>query len=112
MQMDPLGTVTLITAVVCLLLALTWGGSKYTWSNWRIIVLLVLFGILALIFIAIQFWKGENATVPQRIIKQRSVAGASWFAVCSGGAFFLLVYYIPIWFQAIKGVSAMKSGVM
>jgi hypothetical protein len=28
------------------------------------------------------------------------------------GAFFGLTYYIPIWFQAVKGVSAVKSGIM
>lgn len=110
--MDPLGTVALVAAVTCLLLALQWGGSKYAWSNGRIIALLVLFGVLGLMFIAIQVLQGEDATVPKRIITQRSVAGASWFAFCTGSAFFLLVYYIPIWFQAIKGVSAMKSGVM
>lgn len=110
--MDPFGTVALIAAVICLLLALQLGGSRYSWSDGRIIALLVVFGVLALMFIAIQVWQGEDATVPQRIIKQRSVAGTSWFAFCTGGAFFILVYYIPIWFQAIKGVSAMKSGVM
>lgn len=112
MQIDPLGTVTFIAAIVCLLLALTWGGSKYAWGDWHTILLLVLFGVLALAFIVIQILQDENATVPKRIILQRSIAGASWFAFCTGGSFFLLVYYIPIWFQAIKGVSAIKSGVM
>lgn len=28
-----------------------------------------------------------------------------------GAAFLLLVYYLPIWFQAVKGVSAVKSGI-
>jgi hypothetical protein len=35
-----------------------------------------------------------------------------WFAFSIGAHFFVLVYWIPIWFQAIKGVSAFKSGVM
>jgi hypothetical protein len=28
------------------------------------------------------------------------------------GAFFTLSYYLPIWFQAVKGVSAIRSGIM
>ena len=32
-QFDPIGTVLFIPCIVCLLLALQWGGSKYPWSN-------------------------------------------------------------------------------
>jgi MFS family permease len=32
-QFDPFGTVVFIPAIICLLLALQWGGSKYDWSN-------------------------------------------------------------------------------
>ena len=45
-------------------------------------------------------------------MKQRSVAFGSWFAFCLGSSFFVLIYYLPIWFQAIKGASATKSGIM
>lgn len=39
------------------------------------------------------------------------MASSAWFAFSLGGTFFILIYYIPIWFQAIKGVSAMDSGI-
>ena len=110
-QFDPIGTILFLPAIVCLLLALQWGGTKYPWSNGRIITLFVLFGILIILFVAVQFWKGETATVPPRIMNQRSMLGAAWFAICLGGAFFLFIYYLPIWFQAIKGVSATESGI-
>ena len=32
-QFDPFGTMVFIPAIVCLLLALQWGGSKYPWGN-------------------------------------------------------------------------------
>lgn len=38
-QFDILGTVVFIPDVVCLLIALQWGGSTYPWSNGRIIAL-------------------------------------------------------------------------
>jgi len=98
--------------VVCLLLALQWGGSKYPWNSGRIIALLVVFGVLCITFIGIQFWKKDHATVPPRILKQRTVAAGAWFGACVGSAFFVFVYFLPVWFQAIKGVSATKSGIM
>lgn len=108
---DILGTTIFVPAIICLLLALQWGGSKYAWKDGRIIALLVLFGVLIIVFVVIQFWKGDKATLPPRILKQRSIAFAAWFQVCIGAAFLLLVYYVPIWFQAVKGTSAVKSGI-
>jgi hypothetical protein len=98
-------------AIICLLLALQWGGSKYEWSNARIIVLFVMFGVLISIFIAVQFWKKDKATVPPRILRNRSVAASAWFAFCLGSGFFIMVYYLPVWFQAVQGVSAVESGI-
>jgi MFS family permease len=90
-SMDPIGTAVFVPAIVCCLLALQWGGTKYAWGNWRIILLFVLFGILVIVFVAIQNWKGDNATVPPRIIKQRTMAASAWFALCLGGAFFIFM---------------------
>ncbi|KAL9117491.1 MAG: hypothetical protein Q9187_005973 [Circinaria calcarea] len=110
-QFDPIGTVLFIPAIICLLLALQWGGTTYAWSNGRIIALFIMTGLLLIGFLAVQVWKGENATVPLRIMNQRTMIGGAWFAVTLGGAFFILVYYLPIWFQAIQGTSATGSGI-
>ncbi|KAJ7220160.1 major facilitator superfamily domain-containing protein [Mycena pura] len=110
-QFDPWGTLVFIPAVVSLLLALQWGGSKYPWHNGRIIALFVVFGVLISFFVAVQLWKQDNATVPPRVFKARSIWSGALFAFSLGAGFFVLVFYIPIWFQAIKGVSAVKSGI-
>ncbi|MCJ1243902.1 MFS sugar transporter [Trapelia coarctata] len=109
-QFDIPGTIVFIPAVVCLLLALQWGGSTYPWSDGRIIALFVIFGVLTIAFVGIQLWKGDNATVPPKILV-RSVTAGAWFGLCLGGAFFTFVFYLPIWFQAIQGVSATESGI-
>ncbi|KAK9319075.1 major facilitator superfamily domain-containing protein [Lipomyces orientalis] len=111
-QLDIVGTIVFVPAVVCLLLALQWGGTRYAWANGRIIALFVLFGVLIIIFLGVQVRKGDYATVPPRIVSQRSMAFATGFAFVLGASFFIFIYYIPIWFQAIKGVSATKSGIM
>ncbi|QDS67491.1 hypothetical protein FKW77_001319 [Venturia effusa] len=111
-QMDPLGTVVFMLAVICLLLALQWGGTKYAWGNGRIIALFVVFAVLISVFVGIQIHLQENATVPPRVFVNRNIWGSAFFGAMLGGSFFVLVYYIPIWFQAIKGASAVKSGIM
>lgn len=37
---------------------------------------------------------------------------ACFFSFTMGSFFLLLVYFLPIWFQAVKGASAVKSGIM
>lgn len=110
-QLDPLGTLVFLPAMVCFLIALQWGGVQYTWSNGRIIALLVLAGVLIITFIGLQIWEQENATVPPRIIKQRSIAAGTLFSTCVGGVLITLLYWIAIWFQAVKGRSAVQSGI-
>ncbi|KAK2626637.1 hypothetical protein QTJ16_003812 [Diplocarpon rosae] len=109
---DLYGTAVFLPAIVCLLLALQWGGTKYTWGSWRIIILFIFSGILISAFVAIQFWKQETATVPPKIMKNRTMWSASFFSFTLGAAFLLLVYFLPIWFQAVKDASAVKSGIM
>ncbi|KAL2049759.1 hypothetical protein ABVK25_009982 [Lepraria finkii] len=110
-QFDPIGTVFFLPCIICLLLALQWGGSKYPWSDGKVIALFVVFGVLAICFVGVQLWKQDNATVPPRIIRKRSIAFGCWFVFCLGASFFIFIYYIPIWFQAIKGTSAVESGI-
>ena len=88
-QFDIFGTIVFLPMVVCLLLALQWGGSQYEWSNGRIIALFVLFGVLLAVFVTIQFWKKDYATVPPRILKQRSIAAGAWFSAALGASFFV-----------------------
>jgi MFS family permease len=61
-RLDIPGNTLFIASIICLLLALDWGGSTYPWSSSRIIVLFVMFAILLFAFIGLQLYLGENAT--------------------------------------------------
>ena len=110
-KFDLIGTALLLPAVICLLLALQWGGTQYPWKSARIISLFCVFGVLAIGFIYVQITSGERATLPMRILKQRSIAFGSAVSFCIGCGFLLLVFFVPLWFQAIQGVSATDSGI-
>ncbi|KAE8405400.1 putative efflux pump antibiotic resistance protein [Aspergillus pseudonomiae] len=110
MRFDPLGTCLFMPAVICVLLAIQWGGTTYDWNNGRIIALFVVFGVLLLAFLFIQWRAQDNATVPPRIIQKRTVWSCAIYQFTLGAGFFVFVYYVPIWFQAVQGVSAIESG--
>nr|GAT56607.1 major facilitator superfamily transporter [Mycena chlorophos] len=109
-SLDPLGTIAFIPAVVSLLLALQWGGTTYAWNEPRVVALLVVFGVLTVVFVLIQLWKQDNATLPPRILKQRSIWAGAYVEFTMGAAFFIVMFFFPVWLQAIKGFSAVKSG--
>lgn len=96
-RLDPLGTFFFVPCVVCLLLALQWGGSTYAWNSWRIIVLFCLFGVLLIAFAIVQVMTPETASIPVRLITQRSVFFATCFTFFIAGSMLMLVYYLPIW---------------
>lgn len=93
-EIDLLGSFFFLPAIISLLLALQWGGTKYDWSDGRIIALFVIFGVLILIFMYIQYWGQDRATVPPRLIKNRNVWGSAWYSMAIGASYFVLVYYV------------------
>lgn len=104
-RLDPLGSFFLVPAIVCLLLALQWGGSTYAWDSGQIVILLVLFGILIMAFAAVQILMPETATIPARIITRRSILTAALFTFCAAGSMMMMIYYIPIWCKCLPHVS-------
>ena len=93
-QLDLIGAAVFIPAIVCLLLALQWGGADYPWNSSKVIGLFVGFALMIAIFIGIQFWQGDQGTLPPRLFKDRNVLAAMMFAAFFGAAFFPLIYYL------------------
>lgn len=111
-QFDIPGTITLIPSLICLLLALQWGGSIYPWSDGRVVALLALFGVLLVAFVVLQIFLDKSRTIPLTILKNRSILFASLFSLCVSAAIYVAVTYLPLWFQAVRQTSALRSGVM
>lgn len=109
--LDPVGIMLLLTSLALLLVALQWGGIVYSWSDPKVYMLLVTSAVLAAAFVAVEMREGSNAVMPISIVTKRTVAAGAWVALCSGASDFVFRQYVPIWFQAIQGVSAVDAGV-
>ncbi|KAK1975019.1 major facilitator superfamily transporter [Colletotrichum cereale] len=111
LQLDLIGTLFFIPAIICLILALQWGGTLYAWNSATVIGLFVGFALLAAVFVAIQFWQGDKGTLPPKLFRDRNVLCAFLFVGFFGAAFFPLIYYLSLYFQIIQGVSAVQAGI-
>ncbi|KAI0379576.1 major facilitator superfamily domain-containing protein [Hypomontagnella monticulosa] len=110
-NMDPIGTALILASLVCYLLALQWGGATKSWASPDVIGTLVGFVALALFFVAQQIWSGERAMMVPRLLKKRQTIALLLFNFFLSGAYYVFIYYIPIYFQALGGYSAVESAV-
>ncbi|KAH1521084.1 hypothetical protein KXW39_006112 [Aspergillus fumigatus] len=111
LQMDLLGTFTIMAAVVCYLLALQWAGVTKAWSSADVIGTIVGFLVIVVLFVVIELWMGERALFQPRLLKQRNIWANNLYVFFLAGAMYTLIYYLPIYFQSIKSASAAQSGI-
>jgi predicted MFS family arabinose efflux permease len=111
LEIDLLGAAFLMSAIVCLLLALQWGGSTYPWKDSRVWGCLLGFGLLLIVFIAQQLRRGDRATIPPRILRNRTVLSSCLFSMFLSMGLYVHIFYLPFYFQAIKGTTAEGSGI-
>ena len=111
LQMDPLGTFVIMAAIICYILALQWGGTTKPWSDSTVIGTLVGFGLLLILFCIVEWYVGDRALMQPRLIGNRAILVNCMYIFFFAGAFFTLLYYLPIYFQSVDNVSASQSGV-
>ena len=111
LKLDLIGAGILIPAIIMLLLAVQWGGSTYSWGSSRIIGLFVGAGLMLVLFSLSQWRLGEDATIPPRLLKQRTLMAACGFVFFFGAGIFVLMYYLPLYLQSVKGSSPTRSGI-
>ena len=60
-RFDPMGTILLLGTVISLLLALEWGGTTYPWSSGKVVAPLVVFAVLFIVWLVLQYFQVSNA---------------------------------------------------
>ena len=111
LQLDLVGSFIFMAAFVCLILALQWGGSTKSWSSADVIGCIVGFILILCVFVVNEWYQDERALMVPRLMKQKTLILMSLFVTFNTAAFFILIYYLPIYFQSIDGVSPSSSGV-
>jgi MFS transporter, DHA2 family, glioxin efflux transporter len=111
LQMDPLGTALAMGCIISFIIALQYGGQSHAWSSSVVVGLLVGFVALLITLIAWEIYQGDYAMLPPRLLKRRALWAGCIFQLFFSGSYFLLLYYLPLFFQSIQGVGAIQSGV-
>ncbi|ROW16766.1 hypothetical protein VPNG_01626 [Cytospora leucostoma] len=111
LNLDPAGFILLLGSILCYILALQWGGTSKSWGSSTVVGLLVGWIVLGALFGANESFQKDRAMLVLRILKVRGIGAVCAFIVFAYGAYFAAMYNIPVYFQAINGLSAQNSGI-
>jgi EmrB/QacA subfamily drug resistance transporter len=110
-RIDYLGSALLAAGLTSLLLVTTWGGTQYAWDSAEIVGLGVAAVALLIGFVARER-RAAEPIMPLRLFRDPvfDVVSATMFLTLL--AFFAVVVFMPIYFQAVTGASATESGLL
>lgn len=111
-RVDFLGNLIFIVAIVSVLIALTWAGTIYDWEEFRIIVPLILGFVGLALFVTFEWTMTKIPSFPQAVISNRTSATALFLTFLHAICTYWVLYFLPIYFQGVRGYSALRSGMI
>ncbi|KAE8146564.1 major facilitator superfamily domain-containing protein [Aspergillus avenaceus] len=110
-ELDLIGFVLFAPFAIMLLLALQYGGNQYAWNSATVIGLFCGSAGTFIAFLVWEYFKGDKAMIPLSVMKQPVILSSCLVFGFLMSLLYTVTYYLPIFFQAAKGVSPMMSGV-
>jgi EmrB/QacA subfamily drug resistance transporter len=108
-RLDVAGAALMTAATIALLLALTWGGSRYPWSSPRIVGLLAASAAFWLMFV-VRLMTAREPFLPLPVLLNRVVAVGTASVTCVFGTMVGLTIFVPLYFEVVLGLTASESG--
>ncbi len=108
-RLDILGAAFMMSATILLLLALTWGGSRFAWSSLSIQALLAGSALLWVLF-AIRLSTAREPFLPLALLSNPVVGIGTAAATFVYGTMIGLTIFVPLYFEVVRGLSASESG--
>jgi EmrB/QacA subfamily drug resistance transporter len=108
-KLDFIGAALMVLAAIALLLALSWGGTRYRWTSPEIFALLGASAALWALF-ALRLVKAPEPFIPLTMMKEPVVFGIVTAGFFSIGTIVGLSIFIPLYMELALGRTASASG--
>jgi len=110
-RIDYIGNLILIGSTVAILYALTYGGTKYPWAAAEILSPLIL-GLFGLPLFLWYETIASNPVMPPTLFRNRTSATIFIATFLNSALMYWIVFFLPVYFQAVQGASAARAGVL
>ncbi|KAH8827537.1 major facilitator superfamily domain-containing protein [Flagelloscypha sp. PMI_526] len=108
---DWTGNLIVITGTTLCNIGLSWAGVRYAWSDVHVLAPLIIGLALIVIFMIHQRYIPSQPTVPRDVVGNRTTFSAFFGTFIHGITSISIIYYLPVYFQAVLGASPIGSGV-
>jgi EmrB/QacA subfamily drug resistance transporter len=108
-KIDVIGAVLMMTAAIALLLALTWGGTRYPWLSQQIVGLGIAAAVLSAAFI---WWvlRVPEPFLPLAVLNNPVMRVGTITTACTQGVSIGLTIFVPLYYELVHNLSASDSG--
>jgi MFS family permease len=108
-KIDLGGAGLMMLSALALLLALTWGGTRFPWLSQQIITLVVAAAVLTAAFI---WWVLHVAEpfLPVAVLNNPVMRVGTVATACTQGVNIGLTIFVPLYYELVHGLSASDSG--
>lgn len=107
--LDLLGAALMMAAAIALLLALTWGGTRFPWLSAPIGLLLLGSAVLWALF-AGRLMQAKEPFLPLTVLGNPVVRCATLAGTCAMGTLVGMTIFVPLYFEVVVHLSASQSG--
>lgn len=102
--LDLIGAFFTLASLCCMIRALQVAGISKPWDSTEVIILLVFSVVLFIVFSVSQWWLGDKTILVVKLLKKKVIFTGMAYGFFHEGSFFLVLYYLPIYFQAVSNL--------
>ncbi|KAJ5463669.1 hypothetical protein N7475_008613 [Penicillium sp. IBT 31633x] len=110
-RIDYFGTVLFVGSMSSFLIPLSWGGVSYDWDSWRTLVPLCVGSGGLIVFAFYEYYIASDPIVPPKVFQNRTAIASFIGSVLQGLILWCALYYLPLYYEAVKEYSPILSGV-
>ncbi|KAJ5781197.1 hypothetical protein N7457_006357 [Penicillium paradoxum] len=110
-RIDYFGTVLFVGSMSSFLIPLSWGGVSYAWNSWRTLVPLCVGSGGLIIFAFYEYYIASDPIIPPKVFQNRTAIASFIGSVLQGLILWCALYYLPLYYEAVKEYSPILSGV-
>lgn len=110
-RVDWIGNFLFIASATSFLIPLTWGGVQYPWNSWHTIFPLIMGigGLTGFCFYERRF--AVEPTIRLDLLADYNLAYSLFAALVNALIVYGLLYFLPLYFEAVRGYNAILTGV-